>query len=181
MESVSEECEQMTLAGLRELALVLVDRTSRRLRDVEAALRRIQEGDSGACGDCNEQIPVKRLTAIPWASRCVRCQEAADSRDDRKDSFLTSSLHDEPSQFKVDTEETMKPTQLAVTALLAVSGPLSNTGFDKEKFTKLEPMESLAYEKDWEPVFQTVSVPLTAFQSGNDSKPFDPQAEDSAG
>jgi DnaK suppressor protein len=132
IESVSEECEQMTLAGLRELALVLVDRTSRRLRDVEAAIRRIQEGDFGACGDCNEQIPVKRLTAIPWASRCVRCQEAADSRDDRKDSFLTSSLHDEPSQFKVDTEETMKRTQLAVTALLAVSGPLSNTGFDPE-------------------------------------------------
>ena len=36
-------------------------------------------------------------------------------------------------------------------------------------------MESLAYEKDWEPVFQTVPVPLTAFQSGNDSKPFDPR------
>ena len=45
----------------------------------------------------------------------------------------------------------------------------------KEKFTKLEPMESLAYEKDWEPVFQTVPVPLTAFQSGNDPKPFDPR------
>jgi DnaK suppressor protein len=132
IESASEECEQMTLAGLRELALVLVDRTSRRLRDVEAALRRIQEGDFGACGDCHEQIPVKRLTAIPWASRCVRCQETADSRDNRKDSFLTSSLRAKPSQFRVDSKETMKRTQLAVTALPAVSGPLSNRGLDPE-------------------------------------------------
>lgn len=34
----------------------------------------------------------------------------------------------------------------------------------KEKFTKLDPMESAAYEKDWEPVFQTVRVPLGAFK-----------------
>ncbi|HTT22353.1 MAG TPA: TraR/DksA family transcriptional regulator [Candidatus Sulfotelmatobacter sp.] len=88
IESVSEECEQMTLAGQRDLALVLVDRTSRRLRDVEAALSRIEEGDFGTCVDCDERIPVKRLTAIPWASRCVRCQETADCTTDRKDSFL---------------------------------------------------------------------------------------------
>jgi len=132
IESVSEECEQMTLAGLRELALVLVDRTSRRLRDVEAALRRIQEGDFGACVDCDEQIPVKRLAAIPWARRCVRCQGTADRGDDRKDSFLTASPHDEPSRLKVDSEETMKRAQRAVTVLLAAAETLSNTGFGPE-------------------------------------------------
>ncbi len=45
----------------------------------------------------------------------------------------------------------------------------------KEKFTKLDPMEDVAYEKDWEPVFQTVGVPLSAFQSTAGSKPFDPR------
>ena len=47
----------------------------------------------------------------------------------------------------------------------------------KEKFTKLDPIESAAYEKDWEPVFQTVRVPVAAFRitgPGNGSKPFDP-------
>jgi DnaK suppressor protein len=125
-ESVSEECEQMTLAGLRELSLVLVDRTSRRLREVEAALRRIEEGDFGTCVDCDEQIPAKRSTAIPWASRCVSCQETADSRTDRKDLFSTPALHNQSFQFTVDAEETMKRAQLAVTALLAASGSLSN-------------------------------------------------------
>jgi len=43
----------------------------------------------------------------------------------------------------------------------------------KEKFTKLDPMEDVAYEKDWEPVLQTVRAPLAAFQ-GAGGKPFDP-------
>jgi dienelactone hydrolase len=45
----------------------------------------------------------------------------------------------------------------------------------KEKFTKLDPMEEVAYDKDWEPVFQTVRIPLSSFQSANGSKPFDPR------
>ncbi len=45
----------------------------------------------------------------------------------------------------------------------------------KETFTKLEPMESQAYEKDWEPVFQSVRAPLSAFQTAAGSKPFEPQ------
>jgi DnaK suppressor protein len=79
IESVAEECERTVLAGQRELSVELVDRASRRLRDVESALHRLAEGDYGTCTDCDEPIPVRRLTAIPWASRCVRCQEIVDS------------------------------------------------------------------------------------------------------
>jgi len=43
----------------------------------------------------------------------------------------------------------------------------------KEKFTKLDAMESQAYEKDWEPVFQTVRAPLSSFQSAGPVS-FDP-------
>ncbi len=39
----------------------------------------------------------------------------------------------------------------------------------KVKFTKLDVMDSQVYEKDWEPVFQTVRVPLMAFQSAGGS------------
>ena len=88
IESSSEECERMTLAGQRELALVLVDGESRRLRDVEAALSRIKDCSFGTCVECEEQIPAKRLAAIPWASRCVRCQETADCGPDGKDFSL---------------------------------------------------------------------------------------------
>ena len=78
IESVAEECERTVLAGQRELSVELVDRASKRMRDVESALHRLAEGDYGTCADCDEPIPFRRLTAIPWASRCVRCQEAAD-------------------------------------------------------------------------------------------------------
>jgi hypothetical protein len=43
----------------------------------------------------------------------------------------------------------------------------------KEKFTKLDVMESAGYEKDWEPVFQTVRAPLSAFQAAGAGR-FDP-------
>jgi len=43
----------------------------------------------------------------------------------------------------------------------------------KEKFTKLDPIESAAYEKDWEPVLQTVRARLGAFQ-GAGGKLFGP-------
>jgi hypothetical protein len=56
-----------------------------------------------------------------------------------------------------------------VSRFAAVPPPLT------EKFTKLDPMEEVAYEKDWEPVFQTVRAPLAAFQVVGGSKPFDPR------
>jgi hypothetical protein len=43
----------------------------------------------------------------------------------------------------------------------------------KETFTKLGLLESQAYEKDWEPVFQTVRAPFVAFQTAAGSKPVD--------
>jgi phage/conjugal plasmid C-4 type zinc finger TraR family protein len=29
----------------------------------------------GICEDCGDRIPVARLEAAPWATRCVECQE----------------------------------------------------------------------------------------------------------
>ena len=46
-----------------------------------------------------------------------------------------------------------------VSRFAAVPPPLT------EKFTKLDLLESEGYEKDTEPVFQTVRIPLTAFKS----------------
>lgn len=45
------------------------------LREVEGALRRIDEQTYGVCQECREPISPKRLQALPWAKFCVRCQE----------------------------------------------------------------------------------------------------------
>jgi DnaK suppressor protein len=44
------------------------------LKDVEAALRRLDAGVYGDCTDCGEAIPMQRLQVQPAAKRCARCQ-----------------------------------------------------------------------------------------------------------
>src|SRR5437773_12439169 len=45
------------------------------LREVQAALRRVQHGSYGVCAACEEPISPNRLDAVPWAKFCVKCQE----------------------------------------------------------------------------------------------------------
>jgi DnaK suppressor protein len=54
---------------------------STRLRDVHAALGRINVGTFGLCLECDDELSPKRLAAVPWASLCIRCQEAEDGRE----------------------------------------------------------------------------------------------------
>ena len=51
------------------------------LTEVEAALKRIEDGTYGKCIVCGDAIPEKRLEAIPWATRCVKDQEALEQRN----------------------------------------------------------------------------------------------------
>jgi DnaK suppressor protein len=53
----------------------------RKLRLIDAALERLDKGESGICEDCGESIPEKRLKVVPWAGYCVSCQERVDGRD----------------------------------------------------------------------------------------------------
>jgi DnaK suppressor protein len=70
--------DEIQYATERDLAIRNVDRESTLLRQVKAALQRIHTGDFGTCADCEETISPKRLTAVPWATRCIKCQETAD-------------------------------------------------------------------------------------------------------
>lgn len=45
------------------------------LRRIEAALQSMDEGSFGQCVGCGEEIPTRRLNALPWTQRCIRCQE----------------------------------------------------------------------------------------------------------
>ncbi|MFN3928130.1 MAG: TraR/DksA family transcriptional regulator [Thermoflexus sp.] len=45
-----------------------------RLREVEAALRRMEEGTYGICEVCGRPIDVARLKALPFAALCLECQ-----------------------------------------------------------------------------------------------------------
>jgi len=46
----------------------------RRRQQVDAALRRMLEGEYGECASCGEDIDLRRLDAQPEAPLCVACQ-----------------------------------------------------------------------------------------------------------
>jgi DnaK suppressor protein len=50
------------------------------LRNIEAALERIDNGDYGLCRDCEEPINPKRLEFDPTALRCIDCQGKRDQQ-----------------------------------------------------------------------------------------------------
>ena len=42
---------------------------------IEEALGRLDDGGFGTCSNCENDIPVARLKAVPWARYCIDCQE----------------------------------------------------------------------------------------------------------
>ena len=78
IEKSADQMDEIQYASERDLAIRNVDRESRLLLQVRAALRRIRDGSYGTCIDCESAISPKRLTAVPSAPRCIQCQAAAD-------------------------------------------------------------------------------------------------------
>ena len=51
------------------------------LTEVLRALKSIDEGTYGLCVTCGNPIPEKRLEAIPWAARDIKCEQALEQRN----------------------------------------------------------------------------------------------------
>jgi DnaK suppressor protein len=78
IERSADQLEEIQAASERILAVCHLDREFNQLRNVLAAIRRIDEGNFGICPECDEDIHPKRLAAVPWAAFCIQCQEAVD-------------------------------------------------------------------------------------------------------
>ena len=50
------------------------------MRNIEAALQRMNSGQYGVCMDCGTIIGVKRLTAYPAARRCIECKQVFEEK-----------------------------------------------------------------------------------------------------
>ena len=72
--------DEVQLNSERDLTIALLNHETVLVRNLKAALRRIEDGSYGLCAQCEEGISPKRLAAVPWAERCIQCQEAADRR-----------------------------------------------------------------------------------------------------
>jgi RNA polymerase-binding protein DksA len=66
--------------ALADFNLTILDRHIDAMRDIEAALQRIRNGEFGVCIDCGEDVTFPRLMAYPTAKRCIICQEQREKR-----------------------------------------------------------------------------------------------------
>jgi DnaK suppressor protein len=88
IEKSADPMDEIQYATERDLAIGNVDRESKLLRQVRAALDRVNDGSYATCIECDEDISPKRLAAVPWAPRCIKCQDAADrDQQERTESF----------------------------------------------------------------------------------------------
>lgn len=66
---------RMDALQVQAMAQAEEGRRQQRLRLIDAALKRIDEGDYGCCLSCGDDIPEKRLAFDPAATRCVDCAQ----------------------------------------------------------------------------------------------------------
>ena len=50
------------------------------LSQIARALEQIKNGTYGVCVTCDEEIPLARLNAYPFADRCIRCATAEETK-----------------------------------------------------------------------------------------------------
>ncbi|MEJ2055894.1 MAG: TraR/DksA C4-type zinc finger protein [Calditrichaceae bacterium] len=57
----------------REKESMMYAREERTLREIDAALDRVEKGDYGKCENCGKQISDERLESVPVTTLCAEC------------------------------------------------------------------------------------------------------------
>jgi DnaK suppressor protein len=65
----------------RKMIEALGTQEMKRLRQIDSAITRIQQGKYGFCAKCGKKIPQARLEAIPYAVLCIDCQKGEERRN----------------------------------------------------------------------------------------------------
>ena len=67
--------EQVTQGENDDVLTALDDEARDRVRKIDAALLRIENGTYGICENCGNPIGEKRLEALPYATLCIECAD----------------------------------------------------------------------------------------------------------
>jgi RNA polymerase-binding transcription factor len=79
LENTEDEGDLATISHDRDLLYNLHEGGFTRLRFIQEALKALDRGQYGECVSCGNDINEKRLDAVPWATMCILCQEAAEA------------------------------------------------------------------------------------------------------
>ncbi|MDB4766575.1 TraR/DksA C4-type zinc finger protein [bacterium] len=64
-----------------EMSSQLAEVETRELKNINAAIKRINDGSYGVCEGCKQDISADRLQAIPHTLHCISCQRVAEEAD----------------------------------------------------------------------------------------------------
>lgn len=80
IDNTEDQGDLAAISHDKALLHTLQESDCHRLRSIQEALDRVPTGQYGSCTQCGDEIEVKRLTVIPWASFCLPCQEEVEQR-----------------------------------------------------------------------------------------------------
>jgi len=70
-----------------DIGFALIQLKAETLKNIDIALRRIEQGDYGDCFECGNEIAEARLRALPFAVRCRNCEALREASDRRERSM----------------------------------------------------------------------------------------------
>ncbi len=74
-EDLSDETDLASSLIQQQLTCTIRDREYAKLRKIDLALERVEDGTYGHCEECEEEINAKRLENQPWAELCIHHAE----------------------------------------------------------------------------------------------------------
>ncbi len=67
-----------------DIEFALIQMKTETLHKIDEALARLEESTYGNCFECGEEIAERRLRALPFAVRCIECEEAREVAERRQ-------------------------------------------------------------------------------------------------
>ncbi|BBO79703.1 hypothetical protein DSCO28_02690 [Desulfosarcina ovata subsp. sediminis] len=80
-ENIPDNLDKAIMHAEMDFAFTRLFRDGLNKEGILRALRKVDEGTYGICEECEEEIPVGRLNAIPDARYCIACQMALEREE----------------------------------------------------------------------------------------------------
>lgn len=64
----------------KDLLIGILQNSEAEIVDIDIALEKIENGTYGQCEDCEGQIPLERLKALPFARLCIDCKQTQEQQ-----------------------------------------------------------------------------------------------------
>lgn len=74
-----DDIDRATISENREMVFIISSREREELKNIEQALRKIDNGTYGICDGCEKKISKKRLEILPFTHYCRDCQSEIES------------------------------------------------------------------------------------------------------